>query len=94
MEEYKWKVVINDEELYSEFKIGDLVTLSPTATLDSDFRDISKKKIGLVTNVRFFYKEPVRWSSNKTIHQVCEIEILWSPSNEKTYEMEDKIAKV
>tara|TARA_R100000808_G_C2047839_1_gene84614 strand:+ start:136 stop:420 length:285 start_codon:yes stop_codon:yes gene_type:complete len=94
MEEYKWKVIIDDEELVSDFKIGDLVTFSTTTTLDKDFRDINKKKVGLVTNVRFFYKEPARSSAQRTIHTVCEIEILWSPSNEKTYEREDSLIKV
>lgn len=93
MHGYKWQIILYDDTLESKFKVGDLVSLSADATLNFDTRNIERNKVGIVLNIRWFRKESFHWDKPRK-ESICEVEVLWSPSGETTFEREDRLTGV
>tara|TARA_R110000824_G_scaffold299792_2_gene487826 strand:+ start:522 stop:806 length:285 start_codon:yes stop_codon:yes gene_type:complete len=94
MESYKLQIILDPDllNLKSRFKIGDLVVLSDDITVNMIIRDINKCRAGLVTKIRFFTKESFDYIAD--IKTICELEVLWTPSQQVTFEMENRLIRL
>ena len=94
MDIYKPKIILDPDRLNlkSRFKVGDLVALSGGVTVDMVIRDINKCRAGLVTKIRFFTKESFEYIAD--IKTICELEVLWTPGQQVTFETENRLIKL
>ena len=94
MDSYKLQIILDPDRLNlkSRFKVGDLVALSGDVTVDMIIRDLNKCRAGIITRIRFFTKESFEYIAD--IKTICELEVLWTPGQQVTFEMENRLVKL
>tara|TARA_R110000824_G_scaffold46692_1_gene133778 strand:+ start:1618 stop:1917 length:300 start_codon:yes stop_codon:yes gene_type:complete len=90
MVSYKYYRAPEGHSIITEYRIGDLVYTV------RDYDDYSKKPplkegIGIIKNIRYYYKTTLHESGYDNRTGICEMEVYWTKTTTITYEMERNI---